>query len=339
MLLEGIFIPITTPFHPDGRLFPRKLQYNVERYSKTPASGMFVLSDIGEAQSLTDEETLTVLKTAIEAAEDHKVMVACVARHSVFATLQLAETAVALHYDAIAVHAPRFFGKADFTAELVTYFRAVADQSPLPLILIDQLENPIPATALPELADHTNILALVTSQRENDFLADLQKNSAQSSRVANVTPVFAAATNRMMRQAAVATSSNLGGVAVLEARPALKTRTKRVGFQILAASTSSMLQSWQAGASGAVPSLAPCAPQACCEVWQAYRDEDQPLAEEKQDRLRAIAPLVEGPQGIAAIKHGCDFNAYFGGSPRLPLLPPNAATRTQIEALLTGMRN
>jgi dihydrodipicolinate synthase/N-acetylneuraminate lyase len=339
MLLEGIFIPITTPFHPDGRLFPRKLQVNVERYSKTPAAGMFVLSDIGEADSLTDEESASVLKTAIEAAAADKVMVACIARPSIFATLLLAQHAAALTYDAVAIHSPRFPSNGDFSAHILTYFRAIADQSPLPVILLDQSENPIAILALSELADHPNILAVVTSQIDPTALQNLQSDSAQFNRVANVTMVFAAATNRMMRQAAVATSSNLGGVAVLEVRPALKTRTKRVGFQILAASTSFMLQSWQSGASGAVPSLAACAPQACCEVWQAFRDGDQPLAEEKQDRLRAIAPLVEGPHGIATIKHGCDFNAYFGGALRLPLLPPTAASRAQIEAILTGMRN
>jgi 4-hydroxy-2-oxoglutarate aldolase len=37
MLLHGIFPPITTPFYPDGNVYFKKLESNVERYSRTPA--------------------------------------------------------------------------------------------------------------------------------------------------------------------------------------------------------------------------------------------------------------------------------------------------------------
>ena len=93
MLLEGIFLPLTTPFHPDGRIFLRKLETNVERYSRTAASGMLVLGREGEGDALTDAETLEVLKAAIGAAADEKVMIANVGRESVSATMELVEFA------------------------------------------------------------------------------------------------------------------------------------------------------------------------------------------------------------------------------------------------------
>jgi 4-hydroxy-2-oxoglutarate aldolase len=37
MLLEGMFLPLTTPYLSDGRLNLPKLRENVIRYSKTPA--------------------------------------------------------------------------------------------------------------------------------------------------------------------------------------------------------------------------------------------------------------------------------------------------------------
>ena len=49
MLLQGIFPPITTPFYPDGRVYLKKLEHNVDRYSKTPAAGIVVLGSTGEA--------------------------------------------------------------------------------------------------------------------------------------------------------------------------------------------------------------------------------------------------------------------------------------------------
>src|SRR5690348_10512271 len=40
MLLEGICPAATTPFYPDGRLYLKKLEHNVQRYSRTLVSGI-----------------------------------------------------------------------------------------------------------------------------------------------------------------------------------------------------------------------------------------------------------------------------------------------------------
>jgi dihydrodipicolinate synthase/N-acetylneuraminate lyase len=100
-----------------------------------------------------------------------------------------------------------------------------------------------------------------------------------------------------------------------------------------------MLQAWDNGATGALPRLAACAPQACCEVWQAFKDGDPALAAEKQERVRLAGDLMEGSSGIATLKYGCDLNAYFGGTPRLPLLPLRADHREAVERLLGGLKN
>lgn len=100
-----------------------------------------------------------------------------------------------------------------------------------------------------------------------------------------------------------------------------------------------MLAAWTAGAVGAVPRVGACAPQACCEVWQAFRDGDLALAEEKQERVRRVAERMDGLAGIGAIKYGCDFNGYYGGRPRLPLLELTAAQCAEVERELAGMRN
>jgi dihydrodipicolinate synthase/N-acetylneuraminate lyase len=347
MLLEGIFIPLTTPFHPDGRLFPRKLAYNVERYSRTPAAGMFVLGDTSEADGLTDEEARMVLTMAIGAAADHKVMVACVGRESVHATLKMAEYAAEAGYDAIAVRPPTFnesycetTESLPFEQETLLFFRALADAASLPIVLLEERCRPIRLAVVGELAKHSGIVGMVkSSSSASGAIEDLKAATADVRHEVVVTTVFAAATRRMLRSLAVASPNSLGGVAVLEDRTALKTRTKRVGFQVLGGDTAGMLAGWRNGASGALPRLAACAPQACCEVWQAFKDGDPALAEEKQDRLRAVSQLVESPRGIAKIKHGCDFNGYFGGVPRLPLLPSTAAERDEVEAELAGMRN
>ena len=347
MLLEGIFLPLTTPFHPDGRLFLHKLASNVEHYSRTQAAGLLVLGPTGEAGGLKDTEVRQVLKTAIGAAADEKVMVAAVGRESVSATLLLAGAADSLQYDAIAARAPEFAGDAKLRREVATYFKTVADQSALPLVLISDRHQPLDVELLAELSTHANILGVVDHQASTSRVSSLLGATAGTNRHGTVTSTFAAATGRMLRQTVPAEAGNFvsaealtGGVAVAATPlPAIKTRTKKVGFQILTSDTSGMLEAWNAGAAGAVPALGACAPQACCEVWQAFKDGDPALAAEKQHRILTPAAVVDGWRGIASLKYGCDLNAYFGGLPRLPLLPLSAEERTKVEAALSGLKN
>jgi 4-hydroxy-2-oxoglutarate aldolase len=347
MLLDGIFLPLTTPFHPDGRLSLRKLEGNVDRYSRTPAAGMLVLGRTGETTFLTDVEARQTLEAAIGAASKEKVMLAGVGRESVFATLEIAEVAARAGYDAVVVEAPLLLSDAAIQRELLVYFQAVADRSPLPVILANDSDVRLPLGPIAELANHPQVIGLIDRLTSAERLRELAELTAGVSREVTVTTVFGAVTNRMLRQArpgaSLMSAQGLqGGGTVTVAPPAaqvLKTRTKKVGFQVLAGSAAGMLEAWRAGAAGGVPRMGACAPQACCEIWQAFRDGDLLLAEEKQARIQCVAGMTEGWSGIAAIKYGCDFNGYFGGRPRLPLLPLNEGHRKALEAALAGMRN
>ena len=112
-----------------------------------------------------------------------------------------------------------------------------------------------------------------------------------------------------------------GALAMAPPKPAIKTRTKEVGFQVLSGSAGTLFDSLEAGATGAVLALAACAPQACHEVYTAWKEKDPVLAQEKQERIRHASARVGGELGIPGIKFACDFNGYYGGPPRMPLLP------------------
>src|SRR5438093_13719710 len=101
MLLHGIFPPITTPFYPDGNVYFKKLEANVERYSKTPVAGIVVLGSTGEAIMLSDQERRDVLKVAREATMPRKVLVAATGFVSANVTLTLTADAAELVEDAI----------------------------------------------------------------------------------------------------------------------------------------------------------------------------------------------------------------------------------------------
>ena len=109
MLLQGIFPPVTTPFYPDGNVYFRKLEANVERYSKTPVAGIVVLGSTGEAILLSDEERREVLKIARDGTAPNKVLIAGTGIESAVETLKLTEYAAQLGYDVALVRTPHYY--------------------------------------------------------------------------------------------------------------------------------------------------------------------------------------------------------------------------------------
>src|SRR5260370_5595277 len=159
-----------------------------------------------------------------------------------------------------------------------------------------------------------------------------------------VTEVFTAVTSRM--QAEEKAPENVVPVESLSAtttavvtRQKLKTRTKNAVLQVLCGSAHQLLNALEKGAAGAVIAFASLAPTACFEVYTAWKDRDPKLAEEKQQRIAAASQRIVGQLGIPGIKYGLDLNGYYGGPPRLPLLPVTADAKQEIEKLLSDIRN
>src|SRR6266705_3564460 len=99
MLLHGIFPPITTPFYPDGNVYYKKLESNVERFSRTPVAGIVALGSTGESIMLSDQERRDVFKTVRDSAAPEKVLIAGAGIESAVETLRLIEYAAVLGYD------------------------------------------------------------------------------------------------------------------------------------------------------------------------------------------------------------------------------------------------
>ena len=349
MLIEGIFAAIPTPFYSDERLYLRKLEANVAHYSRSLLSGLLVLGSTGEAAFLNDEETAEILRTAAAAAAPDKVLLAGANRETVRETLRIAETAAEAGYDALVVRTPVYYAAQMTAKAVVNHFLTVADRSPLPVLLYNIprcVPYNISVEAVAELSAHSNIHGIKDSSGDLDRIKAIvaaTRNAPKRTEI--VTPVFEAVTSRMLAPKAApsdfVSAEELGGGAAVAsaAPPALKTRTREVGFQVLTGSAGILLQSIEAGAQGAVLGFAACAPQACQEIYIAWKDRDPVLAAEKQARIASAARRVVGELGIVGVKYACDFNGFYGGRPRLPLLPLTAAERSEVETLLAGIRN
>ena len=359
MFLHGIYPPITTPFYPDGKIYHRKLEQNVEHYSRTPTAGIVVLGSTGEAILLSGEEQREVLKTAIDAAANEKVMIAGTGHESALETLRLTEHAYDIGYDVAMVRTPHYYkGQMANPANMLAFYRFVCDRSPLPVIIYSFPQATgydIPAELVIELAEHPNLIGIKESSGSIEKVQKMVEGTRHVQRKATVTETFSAVTRRMLKAAAAPANGNDGnlvsvGALVGDAAPkpsssavkvvgGLKTREKEVGFQVLVGAAQKLAPSMDAGAIGAILAFADCAPTACYEIYAAWKEGDAKLAQEKQERIAKAAVRIVGELSVPAVKYAMDFNGMYGGPPRLPLLPLTADKKAEVEQLLAAIRN
>jgi 4-hydroxy-2-oxoglutarate aldolase len=357
MLLSGIFPPITTPFYADGSVYYKKLESNVERYSRTLVAGVVVLGSTGEAILLSDQERRDVFKVAREAAAPNKVLIAGTGVESAIETLRLTEYAAELGYDVAMVRTPHYYKKQMLPANILAFYRTVADRSPIPVIVYNFPQATgydIPAEVMIELAEHPNLIGIKESSGDVEKVRKMVEETRHIKRTATVTETFDAVTPRMLATAAASDSSSGGDlvpVGVLsgekEVKPSsaavtvvgkMKTRQKEVGFQVLVGAAHKLHPSLDAGAVGAILAFACPAPTACYEIYAAWKEGDAELARIKQERIAKAAQRV-GDLGVPGFKYGMDFNGYYGGPARLPFLPLTAALKAEVEQELSDIRN
>jgi 4-hydroxy-2-oxoglutarate aldolase len=373
VLLSGIFPPITTAFYPDGEVYYKKIEANVERYSRTPVAGIVVLGSTGEAILLSDQERRDVLKGALAAAAPDKVMIAGTGLESAHETLRLTEYAAELGYDAAMVRTPYYFKKQMLPANLLAFYRTIADRSALPVIIYNFPQATgydIPVDVVIELAGHPNVVGIKESSGNLDKVKQLVEGARNINvkRQATVTETFEAVTPRMLKAAAaerekqsreLVSIGSLAGEAVeRRASPPVhddagtkpsssavtvvgkvKTRQKEVGFQVMVGAAHQLESSLGLGAVGAILAFACPAPMACYEIYAAIKDGNAALAREKQDRVKQAAQRVVGDLGVPGVKYAMDLNGYYGGPSRLPSLPLSGEQKAEIERLMAGIKS
>jgi 4-hydroxy-2-oxoglutarate aldolase len=110
-------------------------------------------------------------------------------------------------------------------------------------------------------------------------------------------------------------------------------------FQVLVGEATLLYAGLSAGAAGAVPALANAAPFFCLSIEEAVRTRELSSAEELQQRASRAAKAVTTRYGITGLKHAMDLRGYYGGNPRLPLLPLGDEAKSQIAQALQGVNS
>ncbi len=184
MKLQGIFPAIVTPFDSKGELYKIKVQHNVERWNRTVLSGYVVCGSTGESALLSGEEKLLLFEWVAQHAAPEKTLIAGTSADSVRECVRMTNRAAELGYKA-ALILPANYYKSIFSKpeSQKLFFRAVADQAKIPVLLyhfpqvsgIDMLPETVA-----ELAAHPNIIGMKDSsgnlEGTKTFLAAVPKD-------------------------------------------------------------------------------------------------------------------------------------------------------------------
>jgi len=115
-------------------------------------------------------------------------------------------------------------------------------------------------------------------------------------------------------------------------------REVKHGFQVLVGSAPTLWPSLLMGACGAILAYANAAPYSVIAIWEAFRTRDEAAGMDWQSRIGRPSALVTTRSGIPGLKYAMDLNGYYGGPPRLPLVPPSPEAKQEIEAAFQDLK-
>jgi 4-hydroxy-2-oxoglutarate aldolase len=166
MEIGGIFPALVTPFSSDESVSLAAVKENIRRYNQTAVAGYVVLGSTGESVMLSRDEADSVLVAAKESSAPHKFLVAGTGAESTAETIARTKRAAILGYQAALVKTPYYYKPVYRAETYIRHYRAVADASPIPVLLYSvpqftgiTLETPEILT----LAAHPNIVGIKDS--------------------------------------------------------------------------------------------------------------------------------------------------------------------------------
>lgn len=173
LAIEGIVPALTTPFE-RGEVNYDLLEHNINSYNAAPLAAYLVLGSTGEFPHLSRDERLDIVRVTKNVAGERPVIVGLgehATRDAVWSAGELAGAGA----DYLLMVPPAYFGGDLTDSQLAAHHRAVADASPVPVLLYN-----IPTYAgvrlspdlVEELADHPNIAGIKDSSGNLRLLAE-----------------------------------------------------------------------------------------------------------------------------------------------------------------------
>lgn len=164
MNINGILVPIVTPFDSNGNVDAQKLKTLVEAFIDQGVAGIVACGTTGEYYTFSAAERELVLTTIAEAAKDKVTLIAGINSLSTDHSIELSAQAKALGYDGLMLSAtPYSLPEQD---GIIAHFEKVADASELPIIMYNfpaRVGVAIEFDTVAHLAKHPNIVGVKES--------------------------------------------------------------------------------------------------------------------------------------------------------------------------------
>ncbi len=165
MKLQGMYAAAATPFDHSGQVWRVKVQHNFDKWSRTSLAGFVVGTLAGEGPLLEPDEKIELLRVAREATPAERTMILDVSCDGVHVAGKLARRAAEAGADAVVCVVPHEYRNMMSGPETqALFYRALADQSPVPVILHNApliTSVDLGAETVAELSQHPNIAGII----------------------------------------------------------------------------------------------------------------------------------------------------------------------------------
>ena len=291
MKLQGMFAAAATPFDHTGAIYRVKVQHNVEKWCRTALAGFVFGSPTGEGALLDAEERVELWKLAIP--------------HVTALENGNARTVIADVTEEGVQSAARL-------ARAAAEAGAHAVVSLVPHQYRNIMYGPEAQTLFfRALADRSPVPVIIHNAPQWTGVDVLPETTARLSEHPNIAGV-------------IETGTPAGRVAQIRTQVG-------TGFAVLSGTECHVLESLQTGANGAVLAIASAVPYAAIALWEAFRTREEEAAIDWQQRITHPGILVTDVYGVPGLKYAMDGNGYYGGPPRLPLVPVGGEARSEID--------
>lgn len=179
--MQGIYLPLMTPFSSNGLLQLDKIPAMVEHHITQGVHGFYIGGSSSECFLMSIDERQQVLNAVSSVNNGRVPLIAHVGAIALHEALQLIDSAVAAGYDAISATPPFYYGFSK--AEMIQYYKSLAQYSPIPLLLYN-----IPGTTgvnfdhkeLLELSELENVIGIKHTTTDMFFIERLRQAIPES---------------------------------------------------------------------------------------------------------------------------------------------------------------
>ncbi len=172
--LPGAYVAAITPMTESGNVDHDGLLENLQWMNGLDLAGYLLLGSTGEQVHLSEFERALVLEVGRRAIPKDRVLIAGAGMMSTRLSIEECKRAAEAGADAALIVTPSYYQKAMTAHALSNHYRAIADASPIPIMLYSVpgvTGVTIPPPVVEELASHFNVVGMKNSGSDPQIAA------------------------------------------------------------------------------------------------------------------------------------------------------------------------